>query len=430
MYPLNNRLQPTQQKFLIAATLGSTLEFFDFITFIFLSPILAKLFFPGYFKHQLGIMALYLTISLSYLFRPIGGIIIGALSDKFGRKNVYISSIMCMALPSLVIACMPTYRSIGYSATVIIILARILQNISLGGEFPNSITYIVEKFRNTNYFFLCSWLIFGANLGIASSAQLVQLLIKHTSSSFMLTYGWRIPFILGSFIAIIAIYLRKHATESEEFLSYKNNLIVSPILNLIKKYKLALFCGTWITFVISLSTAIFHIFLPNLLVEHFAFNLTTALNISSAGAISLAIFSVLFAYTTKYINPGTIIIATGSALVVTLFLVLFYGIDLNVKNDFNLAYLYGTIIIISIFLSGINGVFFGILVDLFPPQIRCTAVSICYNTAYLMGAGLTPIWANEILKLTGDFRYVIAICLIVSLLFFNIFKLRIITPKN
>ena len=153
-------------KMLIAATLGSFFEIFDFLSFVFLSPIIAKLFFPPQ-SHSLSILFTYLTITMSYLLRPVGGLVLGYFGDKYGRKSVFTVSILLMSIPSFAIGLMPTFHKVGYLATFIIVLARILQGFSLGGEIPGSITYMAEKFPNKNYFFYCAWLTTGANIGVA-----------------------------------------------------------------------------------------------------------------------------------------------------------------------------------------------------------------------------------------------------------------------
>ena len=131
-------------KLIIATTIGSIFEIFDFIAFVFLSPILAELFFPKELASK-AIWFTYLTIAISYLLRPIGGIILGHLGDKYGRKTVFSISILLMSIPSLLIGIMPTYASIGYFATGILIFMRILQGFSVGGKVTGSLTYIVEK---------------------------------------------------------------------------------------------------------------------------------------------------------------------------------------------------------------------------------------------------------------------------------------------
>ena len=136
----------TDKKMIVATTIGSIFEIFDFLSFVFLSSIIADLFFPPNI-HHLAMLFTYLTITMTYLLRPIGGLILGHLGDKYGRKSVFTISILLMSIPSFVIGLLPTFQAIGYLATILLVISRILQGFSLGGEVPGSITYIAEKFK-------------------------------------------------------------------------------------------------------------------------------------------------------------------------------------------------------------------------------------------------------------------------------------------
>lgn len=175
-------------KLIVATTIGSIFEIFDFIAFVFLTPILAEIFFPKDMASK-AVWFTYLTIAISYLLRPIGGIILGHLGDKYGRKSVFSLSILLMSVPSLIIGILPTYQQIGYLATLLLVIMRILQGFSVGGEVPGSITYIAEKFKSVNYFFACAWLTFGANFAVSVGSQAIKLLTENTSPEFMHSIG-------------------------------------------------------------------------------------------------------------------------------------------------------------------------------------------------------------------------------------------------
>lgn len=415
-------MKSTKLKLMIATTIGSIFEIFDFIAFVFLSPILIEVFFPHNIESRVRWFT-YLTISISYLLRPIGGMILGHLGDKYGRKSVFSISILLMSLPSLCIAFLPTYAAIGYTATALLIIMRLLQGFSVGGEVPGAITYIAEKFKNTNSFVACAWLTFGANLAVAIGSLSIKALIEYTSKDFMYTYGWRIPFLLGSILTIIGFYIRKSMSESSEF--EKTQKVKMPFFELLHNYFPSVISGIILAIVVSLATSIFHVFLPNLFVSYFHFNLDQMNGVSAAGALTLAIMSLLFAYITRYIHPITIIRVS----LITLCLI-YTAIYFNIILLAKISLLYIWIVLISFCLAGINGLFFAILANLFPTRVRYSGIAICYNIAYIFGAGLTPIWTNLVLEINHNYNAIILVCIfftIISLL--NTINLKKLTNQ-
>lgn len=411
-------------KLIIATTIGSIFEIFDFIAFVFLSPILAELFFPAEMKSK-AVFFTYLTIAISYLLRPIGGIILGHLGDKYGRKTVFSLSILLMSLPSLFIGLMPTYAQIGYFATGLLIIMRILQGFSVGGEVPGSITYIAEKFKHSNYFFACAWLTFGANFAVSIGSQSIKILTEYTSPEFMHSIGWRIPFLFGSLLTIVGFYIRKSISESEAYqqIQQKKQQNRIPLFELLKNYRYPVISGILLSVIVSLTTSIFHVFLPNLFVTYFHFDLSQTAGISSAGAITMACASLLFAYLTKYINPIKIL-----QLSLLILILIFAGISFNSILLNTISKLYLWVIIISFVLAGVNGLFFALLADLFPTQIRYSGIAVCYNIAYIFGAGITPLWTSSILEITHSYHYISLVCLIIAIIsIINSFNIKRLT---
>ena len=406
-------------KMIVAVTIGSVFEIFDFLSFVFLSSIIAQLFFPKEIP-SLAIVLTYVTISVSYLLRPIGGIILANIGDKYGRKSVFTLSVLLMSIPSLIVGILPTFHQIGYLATILMILARILQGFSVGGEVPGSITYIAEYFKHKNVYFYCAFLTFGANIGVVIAALLINFLNKHTTHEFMYTYGWRIPFLLGSLLTILGFYIRKSLKESQSFKILQQHKQISkvPFFTLLAKYKPQVIMGILLCLVVSVMTSVFHVFLPNLFITYFKINIHTATNLTTVGAFVMAVGSLQMGYCTKYINPITIIQTALCGLAVVLIFLSIQIINLNhiITHYVYLLYLFQ--IIISILLSGVNGIFFGLLPQLFDTQVRFSGVSVSFNVAYLLGAGLTPLWTSLILHNTHNYHYIMIICLFVVILSF------------
>lgn len=412
-------MQQTDRRMIIATTIGSAFELFDFLSFVFLSEIIAHLFFPPQYK-SFAIIFTYFTITMSYVLRPIGGLILGHFGDIYGRKSVFSISILLMSIPSFLIGVLPTFSTWGYFATTLLIIARIMQGFSVGGEVPGSITYIAEKFKSKNYFFYCAWLTFGANLGVVLGAQLVRLISDNTSRDFMLSFGWRIPFLLGGVLTIIGFYIRRVISESEQFQELKQTKLLNktPLKTVFTKYRSQVISGTMLCMTVSVITSVFHVFLPNLFIAYFHLSMNASANVSTIGAITMAVFSLIVAYFTRITNVFIWIRSSIGGLFVAMLILGFNVIDLKLLLSQNTTMLYVIVFVISLLLSGVNGLFFGILANLFPTEVRFSGVSASYNFAYILGAGLTPLWTSGLLKVTHGYQMIIWVCAVIVLVGF------------
>lgn len=397
-----------QRKLLISTTIGSIFEIFDFISFVFLTAILAQVFFPAEYGTS-SIWFTYIAITISYLLRPVGGLVLGHLGDKYGRKSIFTLSLLLMSIPALVIGLLPTYAHIGYTATALLILMRIFQGFSVGGEVPGSITYIAEEFKNKNFYFMCAWLTFGANFAVFFASFSIKLLMLYSSHQFMLDYGWRIPFLFGSLLTIIGFYFRKNIKESESFSEHLNSQSKIPVFELFKDHKKTIINGVMLAIIVSITTSVFHVFLPNLFMTYYHQDGSYATTIASSGALTMAIMSLGFGYLCKYFRPINIMTLSLCALLAVYITIFSDAINLE-------EHLFAAVIVISFILAGVNGIFFGFLATLFTTENRFSGIALCYNLAYILGAGLTPLWTSTILEKTDRYSYILIACIVITVL--------------
>jgi MFS family permease len=197
-------LQQNQRKALFLSSLGGILEFYDFIIYALLASFISKLFFPSG-SAITSLLIAFSAYAVGYLARPLGGVIFGHFGDKYGRKKTFTISILIMALSTFIIGILPTYSHIGFIAPILLVLCRVAQGISVGGEIPGAVTYVGEivpekKGLVTGVIFC--FLIAGVALGFIVESVMLEIFDKQQ----MLSYGWRIPFILGGLFGIIAYY--------------------------------------------------------------------------------------------------------------------------------------------------------------------------------------------------------------------------------
>jgi predicted MFS family arabinose efflux permease len=227
----------------------------------------------------------------------------------------------------------------------------------------------------------------------------------------MYNYGWRIPFLFSAILAIIGMYIRRYNTESDEYRQSHHNRHNIPILELSQSYLLNLCTGVLLCVIVSTSTSIFHIFLPTIFVRYYNFNMSDLAGISSLGAITMAVGSLFFSYITTYIAPILIVRVSLISLIGIFFAISFNYFPINTVHN-----LYVAEFMISIMLAGVNGLFFGILADIFPTALRYSGVAISYNIAYILGAAIAPLWAELILKNTHQYHGITMVCGFIAVL--------------
>ena len=419
------RSQSALSKLIFLSAMGSCFELFDFLSFIFLSKTLALVFFPLERQGQ-GLIYTLAIFSTGYFFRPIGGLVLAHLGDRYGRKNIFILTLSLMSLPSLVIALMPTAEQIGLAAPLLLALMRMLQGISLGGEVAGSTTYVAEFSSKQGRAFACSLISAAANLGVILAALSVSLLSTFLTAAQLVTFGWRLPFLLGAFLGLLAAYLRKYFSETPLFLELKKEKAIQafPLKELLKKHKAKLLLGGCLSFIVANTTSTFHLFFPTYLTQFQNYPTHSVFLVSIAGIATLAFCSPLFALSSAYWGR------LKQCLLGSLSLVLICGLySLRPSESLSLITSYQLEFGISIAIALVNSVLMAILADLFPTALRFSGVAFAYNVGCLAGAGLTPFINTYLIQLTGYLNTPFALVTATSFLT-SIFILRQLAQKS
>lgn len=205
--------KPSGRRIIAASAFGNALEFFDFGVYNFFVVYIGTLFFPPSSDENLGLLLAFATFGVSFFMRPIGGILIGAYADRFGRRNAMILTISTMSLGTLLLGCAPTYATAGYWGTAILVGARLIQGFAAGGEVGASMSMLVESAPKNRRGYYSSWAL--ATQGLATTFGGVVALTLTTflpdltgNVNVMGEWGWRIPFFIGVLLAPIGCWLR------------------------------------------------------------------------------------------------------------------------------------------------------------------------------------------------------------------------------
>ncbi|GAX49825.1 glycine betaine/L-proline transporter ProP [Streptomyces olivochromogenes] len=199
-----------------AAALGNAMEWFDFGVYSYIAVTLGKVFFPSG-NPTAQLLSTFGAFAAAFLVRPLGGMVFGPLGDRVGRQKVLALTMIMMAAGTFAIGLIPSYATIGVGAPLLLLAARLVQGFSTGGEYAGASTFIAEYAPDKKRGFFGSWLEFGTLAGYIGGAGLVTLMTAFLSTEDLLSWGWRVPFLIAGPMGIIGLYLRMRLEETPAF---------------------------------------------------------------------------------------------------------------------------------------------------------------------------------------------------------------------
>jgi MHS family proline/betaine transporter-like MFS transporter len=199
----------------LATAMGNAMEWYDFGIYSYLAVVLGRVFFPN--TGGSGLLYSFTAFAVAFVVRPIGGVLLGLLGDRVGRKRILTATILMMAVATFSIGLIPSYDSIGIWAPILLFVARLVQGLSAGGEYSGASTFISESSPDRRRGFLASFLEFGTVTGFVLGAGLVTGLTAALGDATMQQWGWRVPFLLAGPLGLIGVWLRLRIAETPAF---------------------------------------------------------------------------------------------------------------------------------------------------------------------------------------------------------------------
>ncbi|QPF85229.1 MFS transporter [Bradyrhizobium genosp. L] len=389
-----DRPPPSQTMRVGAAILGNALEFYDFTVYAAFATWLAKAFFPTE-NPSTGLLLSVATFGVGFVARPLGGILIGAYADRFGRRPAMTLTIWLMAVGSGMIGLLPTYGQIGVLAPILLVFARLLQGFSAGGEMGPATTYLLESAPAHRKGFFGSWQLASQNMGSAISGLIGLLLALLITPGATDSWGWRVPFLLGILIAPVGYYIRRNLDETMDAEHAHDSMgrVLSDLLaNHWQKILLCilLISGGTISQYFFLYTATYAI---NTL--HYSQGWSMAANF--AIAISGTIFSLVGGFLAdKY---GLKAAAILPRLVFTL--LLYPALHLVISSGSPQVLVITTVFLMA-FHAMSSGAGIVLIPVIFPSVVRTAGLSIAYALGVTIFGGTAQIIFTWIIASTGD----------------------------
>lgn len=268
---------------MVAASIGNALEWFDLVVYGFFAVVISKLFFPAG-NETVSLLLTLGTFGVSFFMRPLGAIMLGAYADRAGRKAALTLSILLMMMGTLIIAVLPTYQSIGLAAPLILVVARLMQGFSAGGEFGSATAFLAEHVPGRRGYF-ASWQIASQGLTTLLAALFGAMLTGQLSPEQLNAWGWRVPFFFGLLIGPVAWYIRTKLDETPEFLAAETTQ--TPIRDTFASQKTRLFIGMGIVVLGTVATYLV-LFMPTYAIKQLKLAPSVAFTaISLVGVIQL-----------------------------------------------------------------------------------------------------------------------------------------------
>lgn len=385
--------QQSATRGIVAATIGNALEWYDMSIYALLAIYIGHSFFPSD-NPAIEVIQAFAAFGASYLIRPLGGLVLGSFADRKGMKRALIVTIQLMVLGTAMIAIMPGFDAIGMAAPIGIIVARLIQGFSAGGEFGAATSYLIAQ-NTKRRGFLGSFQFASQGLGALVAAITVAILTAALSEAAMYEWGWRIPFIIGLLVGPAGYVIRKYVDEAP-IAKVDDADAATPVRHLFSTQKVAILMAGG---ALAVSTAL------NFVIQYMPTFGIKQLGISpSISFLSLVLTGLILTFLTPVVGHlsdkwGRIRIMIPAAaaiavLTIPLFMALIAG-----RSFLVLA-------LVMIMLGLMKAVYFGalpsVMSDVFPERARATGLSFSYNTAVAVFGGFTPMICAWLIEATGQ----------------------------
>lgn len=393
---------------LAASTIGSTLEWYDYMIF----GTAAALVFPKVFFADadpvVGLLSSFATFAVGFLARPIGAVIAGHFGDRIGRRNVLLVTLTVMGIATFAIGLLPTYGQLGWVAPALLLLLRVIQGLSLGGEWGGSVLLAVEQMSGgRRKGFLGSFAQTGDTFGLMLSAGVFAAMTTMIDDAAFLSWGWRVPFLLSAVLVVVGLWLRLKLDETPEFVERMETSAPerAPLLTVLRTMPGTFVLSMGCRLGVDVSFYIFTVFVLTYTESRGLFDEGTVLVATMVAAAVTIVPTVLFgALADRY--GARLVSVCGMAAIGVMAFLFFPMLDTG-----NLGLLYLAMILVNLAAVAAWGPYAGLLANVFPVRVRFTGMSFSFQFAGIFGGGIAPYVATA---LFGQFNSSFSVALYVG----------------
>ncbi|WP_421015439.1 MFS transporter [Glutamicibacter creatinolyticus] len=380
------------RKAVISSSIGAALEWFDIIVYATFATVIAKIFYPES-NPTFALILTFATFAISYIIRPLGGMVLGSYADRKGRKAALTLTLMLMMVGTLIMAIAPTYEMVGVWGALIILLSRLIQGFSAGGEFGTATAFLIETAPHKKAFY-ASWQVASQGASMLLASAFGYVLTTQLPTQALESWGWRVPFFVGLLIGPVGLYIRARLEETEEFVAAEK--VKAPLATLFAGHYGRLLTGSAIIGVATISVYMI-LYMPTFAVTNLGIPADAAfLGGVAAGIITL--FGVpLVGHLADRVGPARVMTYAAIAA-----LVLAWPLFRLMTSTPTVPVMVVVIALLGVIMSFYFGPMPALLSNLFPAAIRGSGLSVTYNIGVTLLGGIAPLVLTWLLSVTGS----------------------------
>ncbi len=404
-----------RRRAVISCMVGNLFELFDFGVYGYFAAAIGRAIFPAADPYT-SILGSFATYGVGFVMRPVGAMVLGSYGDRHGRKKALVLTVTVMATATGLTGLVPSYERIGIAAPLLLVLFRLLQGFSTGGEWGGATTFMIEYAPPGRRGLFGSLQQISTGLGQLCSISAAFLLNSWLDQPTLDDWGWRVPFLVGFLLAPVGYYLRSRVSETPAFErnAAADRITRSPLRTAFTTHRGAVATCFGLTIIWTVATFVFLTFMPTFAVQTLKIAPATALASTTLAALVNLGFLPLAGMLSDRIGRKPLMMTAAAG-----FLLLAYPLFFLVTAQPSFATLLLAQAVGAFFYSMFNGVAPAALCELFPTSVRYTALSVGYNGAVMIFGGFAPFIATFLIKETGNPvapTYYVMACALVSLI--------------
>ena len=382
----------SRARVVLAASVGNALEWFDLLVFGYLSGPISSQFFPAG-NEVASLLATFATFAVAFAARPLGAAVLGAYADRAGRTKALTLAVALMTVGTAIIAFAPTFHQIGPAATVVLVIARLIQGFSAGGEFGSATAFLAEQ-NPARRGFYASWQVASQGFATVLAAGFTGVLTAMLAPADLQGWGWRIPFMFGLLLGPVSLYIRWYVPEPPEYRAADHS--ATPLRETLATQKRRLLVAMSLIVLPTVLTYI-NLFMPGYATRELGIPASAAFFAAFVtGAVQLTTAPIFGALSDRY---GRLRVMAPGAVAM---LVLVYPLYLWLQATPTLA----AMLTLQAFSGLVPASYFGpapsVMAELFPVRVRTTGLALGYNLAVPLFGGLAPFLITWLIAASGD----------------------------
>ncbi|MEM8681117.1 MAG: MFS transporter [Planctomycetota bacterium] len=379
-------------KLIAAGTAGNVMEWYDFAVYGYFAATIGDLFFPAD-NPTTSLIAAFGVFAAGFLMRPLGAIVFGTIGDHVARKTALTISVFAMAIPTFIIGLLPTYAQAGVFAPIALVVLRLIQGLSVGGEFTTSIVFLVESSGRRHRGFAGSWSGFGATAGILLGSGVGAIITSVLSDEAVHTWGWRLPFLLGIGVGVAGLFARRHLPEPPA--PPKNEQVHASLFVTFREHWQTILHIAFCCVASGVGYYVVFVYLVTYMQQVGGLSEAKALGINTLNMALVLTMLPVAGWLSDRIGRKPLLLCAAAGMILfswpLLWLVHHHSVRCNFFGQLGFTVLIAMMSVVPV-----------MMVEASPRAVRCTVIALGYNLAVGLLGGTAPMMATWLISRTGN----------------------------